>query len=266
MISKRPKSNPQVKIDFEAVPDFTKTFPVHVDILSNSLATEIDTTFVMDIVVTLRNTFLSQKQLLLSVFDLDKLYRIYEGTYSDVRKGHEQDYAHSFLDELSQENLCDIKLIKGVLFSTKYMSEHDTLKMSETRSGGHFVYFEIELESATVNIVDTLNTDFSSSPYLSERPLKNLCSFITRVVTGSRTKSFRTVQHAKYRRTSYVQRQNECGVTALLNLVLSIENSPDFLTTYSIENYSRSIDNCKSCLRYILYHGHIPYRSIKITL
>ena len=202
--------------------------------------------------------------MVLSVFDIDKLFRIYDHSYNDVRKGQENEYAYNFLNELCQDNLSNITCIKGVIFSSRDMAKNSVLKMSHIQSQGHFAYFQLDLGSATVQIIDTLSTDFSTSPYFCERTFKNLFSFITRVVTGNRSTSYRSLKQTLYSRTSFRQKSNECGITSLMNLILSTENSTTFLTTYSIENYDRSIDNFKSCLRFLLVNGSFPFHSIKI--
>ena len=229
----------------------------------------LDTFEVTQIVSALRPIFLQKQVLLLTVAEITILASHQDGTFHGIARDKMTEEAYRKLKLWSFDSLESIHTIRGILFSTQVMADRQTMKFCTPRNfydPGHFLFFDFDLSTKKVKIIDSLFSSFSSSRYFCENTIRTFFSYLLRVLSFSSETKLSKLRGFKpsvsLTRNSTPQISLECGSISALNLILSLNNSHDYLKKYTFTDYSKCVKNIKPLLCHILYSQTIPFDSI----
>ena len=136
---------------------------------------------------------------------------------------------------------------------------------SKKQCQGHFLYFNLSIETSSLFVLDSLNDSFSNSAFFSEPVCKSFFNHIVRCVTYQKDKDFsarRGLKSLAYKKNHFTQQALECGPLSCANLLMSLNNTPEFLTSYTIKNYNTSLSNLKRIFQHLLNEGTVPNNKI----
>ena len=244
------------------VNNFIHLFPNYSYLLTQPFGSALETHLFQAIIEILRPLYLINGVLILDSYTVSRLF-----AYNS-----KNDYVQ-LKDELASTiGTSDQKItqVTAMVYSTSDLANDNSLVMSYHRLKkdgtvdhimGHFVFYSIDLETLDCYIIDTLNSDPINSNYFTLDQFKKLSTCLLKATNSQH----RRVKSIQYKKTHYTQKHHECGLLALLNLVLSFENSIDYLLKYTLKNYNSDLANFRSILAEILLTNQLPLEKIKIS-
>ena len=218
---------------------FLNEWPDMTSLFVTSLTTSMTTFEVNDCLEIIGQSQTNSKTLILDLWSVSYLSSVFENSgmsLSDCKKNQ----AFRILENLTSFPIHDLEELKGILFSTSKMADSRTFKHIDTQNMGHFVYYSFSLLSGELTLIDSLSNSFETSPYFDRDTTKKFFSRLYTLFGGSA----RNLKPIRYHSNAFRQQGVECGYNALINLVLSLKYTGDFL--HILEVFSTSKLLCAS--------------------
>ena len=245
-----------------SVVQFTHYFPQYSYLVTRSYTSAIETLLVQSIIDILRPFYINKNTLILNSFEVSRLCAYYrDKKYTELS---DEFFSSAEIDQ-------NLKEIRALVYSTTQQATDKTLVMdflrisdtnnSVTSQMGHFVLYNLNLETLDVTIIDTLNSDPINSHYFTIEQFKKLSACLLKASNSPH----RRVKSIQYKKTQYTQTDTECGTLALMNMFLSYNETIPFLSNYSFQNYATDLTNFRSVLAELLFTNQMPLEKIKIN-
>ena len=261
--TRKTKKQTKIAILQGTTTNFRLLFPNFIYLLNDLFSMPIEAELLMSLVEVMRPAYLTKGILLLDSFEVSRLSALYN--LKDFKE------LSDYFQSLSGYTDIVINQVSAILFSTtdlaksnSFVMDYNVLKDKNGRVDfhlGHFVFFNFNLTTSVVNVVDTLNSTTVDSLFFSTEQIKKLGLCLLRASSSNHRK----VKNLYYKKTLYTQQSTECGTLALLNLILTFDNEIDFLTAYLLTSYSKDLINFRSLLAEILLSNNIPLFKLKIN-
>ena len=265
-VRKRPrktKSKNKLSLSKGNISNFRSFFPNFNYLLNDKFDRPIDAQLVESLIEIMRPIYLKKNILLLDCFDVSRLYALY--SLKDFNE------LVDYFDSLKGYTDTTINQVSAIVYSTTSLANQNSLVLDyhvlKDQNGrvdyslGHFIFFNFNFDSSTITIIDTLNNNTVDSPYFSNEQIKKMGLCLLKAGSSEERK----VKNSYYKKTSYTQQSTECGILALLNLILTYDNNIDFLSAYTLTNYNSDITSFRTILAEIFVTNNIPLYKLKIN-